>query len=252
MTVRNKHAVVTGGGSGVGEAIALKLAEDFAFVTILGRRDKLLKQVADKHKNINWRVCDVSNSEEVEHCYNNIRTEYGNINIVIANAGISSSKPFHKMSSEDITSLMNVNLIGVFNSFHSALMDMQSDKWGRMISIASTAGLKGYSYVSAYAASKHAVVGLTKSLALELANKGITVNSICPSYIDTPMTNRTIKNITKLTNKSEEEAISELVKSNPQKRLIKPIEVAEVVSWLCDQNSDSINGQNIPISGGEI
>ena len=131
-------------------------------------------------------------------------------------------------------------------------MDMQSDKWGRMISIASTAGLKGYSYVSAYAASKHAVVGLTKSLALELANKGITVNSICPSYIDTPMTNRTIKNITKLTNKSEEEAISELVKSNPQKRLIKPIEVAEVVSWLCDQNSDSINGQNIPISGGEI
>ena len=156
------------------------------------------------------------------------------------------------MSSEDITSLMNVNLIGVFNSFHSALMDMQYDKWGRMISIASTAGLKGYSYVSAYAASKHAVVGLTKSLALELANKGITVNSICPSYIDTPMTNRTIKNITKLTNKSEEEAISELVKSNPQKRLIKPIEVAEVVSWLCDQNSDSINGQNIPISGGEI
>jgi len=252
MTLKNKHVVVTGGGSGVGEAIALKLAENSSLVTILGRRDKPLKQVSAKHKNINWRVCDVSSSEEVESCYNDIRSEYGNINIVIANAGIASSKPFHKMSVQDITSLIDVNLIGVFNSFQHALIDMKSDKWGRMISIASTAGLKGYSYVSAYSASKHAVIGLTKSLALELANKGITVNSICPSYVDTPMTDRTIKNITELTNISEEEAISELVKSNPQKRLIKPIEIAEVVSWLCDKNSDSINGQSIPVSGGEI
>jgi NAD(P)-dependent dehydrogenase (short-subunit alcohol dehydrogenase family) len=252
MTLKNKHVVVTGGGSGVGEAIALKLAENSSLVTILGRRNKPLKQVSAKHKNINWRVCDVSSSEEVESCYNDIRSEYGNINIVIANAGIASSKPFHKMSVQDITSLIDVNLIGVFNSFQHALIDMKSDKWGRMISIASTAGLKGYSYVSAYSASKHAVIGLTKSLALELANKGITVNSICPSYVDTPMTDRTIKNITELTNISEEEAISELVKSNPQKRLIKPIEIAEVVSWLCDKNSDSINGQSIPVSGGEI
>ena len=149
MTLKNKHAVVTGGGSGVGEAIALKLAENSCLVTILGRRDKPLKQVSAKHKNINWRVCDVSNSEEVEGCYNDIRSEYGNINIVIANAGIASSKPFHKMSVQDITSLIDVNLIGVFNSFQHALTDMKSDKWGRMISIASTAGLKGYSYVSA-------------------------------------------------------------------------------------------------------
>ena len=252
MTLKNKHVVVTGGGSGVGEAIALKLAENSSLVTILGRRNKPLKQVSAKHKNINWRVCDVSSSEEVESCYNDIRSEYGNINIVIANAGIASSKPFHKMLVQDITSLIDVNLIGVFNSFQHALIDMKSDKWGRMISIASTAGLKGYSYVSAYSASKHAVIGLTKSLALELANKGITVNSICPSYVDTPMTDRTIKNITELTNISEEDAISELVKSNPQKRLIKPIEIAEVVSWLCDKNSDSINGQSIPVSGGEI
>lgn len=252
MTLKNKHVVVTGGGSGVGEAIALKLAENSSLVTILGRRNKPLKQVSAKHKNINWRVCDVSSSEEVESCYNDIRSEYGNINIVIANAGIASSKPFHKMSVQDITSLIDVNLIGVFNSFQHALTDMKSDKWGRMISIASTAGLKGYSYVSAYSASKHAVIGLTKSLALELANKGITVNSICPSYVDTPMTDRTIKNITELTNISEADAINELVKSNPQKRLIKPIEIAEVVSWLCDKNSDSINGQSIPVSGGEI
>ena len=198
MTLKNKHAVVTGGGSGVGEAIALKLAENSSLVTILGRRDKPLKKVSAKHKNINWRVCNVSSSEEVESCYNDIRSEYGNINIVIANAGIASSKPFHKMSVQDITSLIDVNLIGVFNSFQHALTDMKSDKWGRMISIASTAGLKGYSYVSAYSASKHAVIGLTKSLALELANKGITVNSICPSYVDTPMTDRTIKNITEI------------------------------------------------------
>ena len=156
------------------------------------------------------------------------------------------------MSVSDITSLMEVNLIGVFNAFQCAFKDMKADNWGRMIAIASTAGLKGYSYVSAYSASKHAVVGLIKSLALELAGKGITVNSVCPSYIDTPMTDRTIKNITELTNISKEEAIKELVKLNPQKRLIKPMEVAKVVSWICNENSSSINGQNIPIAGGEI
>jgi len=252
MSQYRKHAIVTGGGSGVGEAIALKLADESNLVTIIGRRENPLKNVSNKHKNINWKVCDVSKSQEVESCYNDIRSEYGNINIVIANAGISDSKPFHKMSVSDLTSLMDVNLIGVFNTFQHALKDMKADNWGRMISIASTAGLKGYSYVSAYTASKHAVVGLTKSLAIELADKGITVNSVCPSYIDTPMTDRTIKNITELTNISKEEAIGELVKLNPQKRLIKPIEVAKVVSWLCNENSSSINGQNIPISGGEI
>ena len=252
MSQYRRHAIVTGGGSGVGEAIALKLADESNLVTIIGRRENPLKNVSNKHKNINWKVCDVSKSQEVESCYNDIRSEYGNINIVIANAGISDSKPFHKMSVSDLTSLMDVNLIGVFNTFQHALKDMKADNWGRMISIASTAGLKGYSYVSAYTASKHAVVGLTKSLAIELADKGITVNSVCPSYIDTPMTDRTIKNITELTNISKEEAIGELVKLNPQKRLIKPIEVAKVVSWLCNENSSSINGQNIPISGGEI
>ena len=220
MNLPRKHAVVTGGGSGVGEAIALKLADESNLVTILGRRKEPLKIVANKHKNINWKVCDISKSEEVESCYNDIRTAYGNINIVIANAGIADSKPFHKMSVSDITSLMEVNLIGVFNAFQSGFKDMKADNWGRMIAIASTAGLKGYSYVSAYSASKHAVVGLIKSLAIELAGKGITVNSVCPSYIDTPMTDRTVKNITELTNISKEEAIKELVKLNPQKRLI--------------------------------
>ena len=252
MNLPRKHAVVTGGGTGVGEAIALKLADESNLVTILGRRKEPLKIVANKHKNINWKVCDISKSEEVESCYNDIRTAYGNINIVIANAGIANSKPFHKMSVSDITSLMEVNLIGVFNAFQCAFKDMKADNWGRMIAIASTAGLKGYSYVSAYTASKHAVVGLIKSLAIELAGRGITVNSVCPSYIDTPMTDRTIKNITELTNISKEEAIKELVKLNPQKRLIKPMEVAKVVSWICNENSSSINGQNIPIAGGEI
>jgi len=252
MNLPRKHAVVTGGGTGVGEAIALKLADESNLVTILGRRKEPLKIVANKHKNINWKVCDISKSKEVESCYNDIRSAYGNINIVIANAGIADSKPFHKMLVSDITSLMEVNLIGVFNAFQCAFKDMKADNWGRMIAIASTAGLKGYSYVSAYSASKHAVVGLIKSLALELAGKGITVNSVCPSYIDTPMTDRTIKNITELTNISKEEAIKELVKLNPQKRLIKPMEVAKVVSWICNENSSSINGQNIPIAGGEI
>jgi NAD(P)-dependent dehydrogenase (short-subunit alcohol dehydrogenase family) len=252
MTLNNKHAVVTGGGSGVGAAIALKLAENEVKVTILGRRDKPLKAIANKHENIDWRVCDVTNANDLEECYNNIRKKFGKINIIIANAGEAFSKPFHKMSSKDISSIMDVNVIGVFNTFKYALEDMESEGWGRMIAISSTAGLKGYSYVSAYCASKHAVIGLTRSLAMELAKKGITVNSVCPSYIDTPMTERTIANITKLTNLSSVDAIQELVSSNPQKRLILPSEVAETILWLCKDTSNSINGQSISIAGGEI
>ena len=252
MAFNNKHAIVTGGGSGVGAAIALKLAEDNAKVTILGRRDKPLIETASKHKNIDWKVCDVTNADDLEQSYNVIRKKVGKINIVIANAGKAFSKPFNKMSSKDISSIMDVNLIGVFNSFKYASKDMESEGWGRMIAISSTAGLKGYSYVSAYCASKHAVIGLTKSLSIELAKKGITVNSICPSYVDTPRTERTIENITKLTNLSAEEAIEELVSSNPQGKLIQPSEIADTVSWLCNDSSNSINGQSISISGGEI
>ena len=252
MLLNDKHAVVTGGGSGVGAEIALKLANDLAKVTIIGRREKPLKEIANKHKNIKWKVCDVTKAKDVENCYHDIREKYGYITIVVANAGIAVSKPFQKMSTKDITAVMDVNLLGVFNSFQYAFKDMKANGWGRMIAISSTAGLKGYSYVSAYCASKHAVVGLTRSLAIELANKSITVNSICPSYIDTPMTERTIKNITKLTNLNNEEAIQELISSNPQRRLIKPIEIAETVSWLCNDSSSSINGQNISISGGEV
>lgn len=252
MTLNNKHAVVTGGGSGVGAAIALKLAENEVKVTILGRRDKPLKAIANNHENIDWRVCDVTNANDLEQCYNNIRKKFGKINIIIANAGEAFSKPFYKMSSKDISSIMDVNVIGVFNTFKYALEDMESEGWGRMIAISSTAGLKGYSYVSAYCASKHAVIGLTRSLAMELAKKGITVNSVCPSYIDTPMTERTIANITKLTNLSSVDAIQELVSSNPQKRLILPSEVAETILWLCKDTSNSINGQSISIAGGEI
>ena len=129
---------------------------------------------------------------------------------------------------------------------------MKSNNWGRMIAMSSTAGLKGYSYVSAYCASKHAVIGLTRSLSIELANKNITVNSICPSYVDTPMTERTIKNITDLTNLNEVEAIKKLTETNPQKKLVKPSEISESILWLCNDNSSSINGQNISLSGGEI
>ena len=247
-----KHAIVTGGGSGVGAEIALKLAKDSVKVTIIGRREKPLKYISNKHKNITWKVCDVTKAKDIDNCYNDIRKKFGNIAIVVANAGVAFSKPFHKITTNDFTTLMNINVLGVFNSFKSAFKDMKNNNWGRMIAISSTAGLKGYSYISAYCASKHAVNGLTKSLATELANYNITVNSICPSYIDTPMTERTVKNITKLTGLSNDEAIQKIISSNPQKRLIKPTEIAETVSWLCNDTSSSINGQNISLSGGEI
>ena len=247
-----KHVVVTGGGSGVGKSIALKLAKEMYQVSIIGRNEKNLINVAKQNPNISWKKCDLTRPENIKECYNEIRNLNGKISIVVANAGIAFSKPFQKIKSEEFKNIIDINLIGVFNSFKYAYDDMASNKWGRMIAISSTAGLKGYSYVSAYSASKHAVIGLTRSLALELVKKNITVNSICPSYVDSPMTDRTVNNIVNITNLSKEDAISEITSSNPQKKLIKPIEIANAVVWLCKETSSSINGHNISISGGEI
>lgn len=252
MNDKKKHVVVTGGGSGVGESIALKLASEMYQVSIIGRNETNLIKVAEQSSNIDWKKCDITHPDSVKECYNEIRNLYGNISIVIANAGIAFSKPFQLITAEEFKNIIDINLIGAFNSFKYAYDDMTNDKWGRMIAISSTAGLKGYSYVSAYSASKHAVIGLTRSLALELAKKNITVNSICPSYVDTPMTERTINNIVRITNLNKEEATREITSSNPQKKLIQPLEIANTVLWLCKETSSSINGHNISISGGEI
>lgn len=242
-----KHAVVTGGGSGIGAETAKELVEAGAKVTILGRsRDSLQAQ------GLPYKVCDVTDFVAVSEVYEKARSKQGPISIVVANAGAARSEPIERTNAKLLNSMFAVNVVGVFNVWKAALSDMRSEGWGRMIAIASTAGLKGYAYVSAYTASKHAVVGLMRSFSLELAKSGITVNAICPGYTSTPLLDRTLQNIKVRTGMPEDRASEMLRKNNPQERFVEPREVANAVRWLCSDSADAVNGHTLSISGGEI
>ena len=247
-----KHALVTGGGSGVGLAIAKALADAGATVTITGRNESALREAANSVAGLSPAVCDVTDPIAVHQVFSKVATETGGIDIVIANAGAAESVPFTDLSPDQWEAMIGVNLTGTFLTFQAGLHSMKSKSWGRMIAIASVAGLKGYGYVSAYCAAKHGVVGLVKSVALETAQAGVTVNAVCPGYTRTPMLERSIDNIIEKTGRSREDASRALLRSNPMGRFIEPEEVAQSVLWLCGPNSGSVTGQAISISGGEI
>ena len=243
-----RKALVTGGGSGVGAAIALALAESAVDVTIVGRRAESLDAVASQHSRIAWAQCDVTDQESIKH----VVQQTDGFDIAIANAGVAESQPFAMLNSADLQKMLEVNLFGVINTWQAVLPAMKHAGRGRLLAIASTAGQKGYAYASGYCASKHAVVGLTRAVALELAQTAITANAICPGFIETPMLERSIANIMKKTGRSREEAEASLKQHNPQDRFIQPEEVAQTVLWLCRPESASVTGQAISISGGEV
>jgi NAD(P)-dependent dehydrogenase (short-subunit alcohol dehydrogenase family) len=247
-----KHAVVTGGGSGIGAAIALALAGAGAKVTIAGRRTEPLERTASEHAGMRWVTGDVTDAQSVAAMFAKVVGGHGPANIVVANAGAAVSKPFLKMEPDDLRSMVDVNLAGVFHVWQTALQPMLDSGWGRLIAIASTAGLKGYPYVSAYCAAKHGVIGLTRALALELAKTNVTVNAVCPGYTESPMLEQSIDTIMRKTGRSRAEAEAALKASNPQGRFVQPAEVAQTVLWLCSAGAASVTGQAIALSGGEI
>lgn len=247
MSTLSAHVVVTGGGTGVGADIAQAFAKAGMAVTIMGRSEGPLKA-----QNLSYQLCDVTDPDAVKTAFSKARTEHGAITIVVANAGAATSIPFAKMKMSDLTDMTQVNLAGVFNVWQAALPDMKTAGTGRMIAIASTAGLKGYPYVAGYCAAKHGVVGLTRALALELAATGITVNAICPGFIETPMLERSIENIVGKTGMSPEDAVKSLTKGNPQRRFIQTDEVTGAALWLCSDAARSVNGHTLSLSGGEI
>jgi 3-hydroxybutyrate dehydrogenase len=242
-----QHVVISGGGTGVGAQTAQEFAAAGYKVTILGRTEATLKA-----QGLPYQVCDVTDADAVRACFDAARTVQGPVTVVIANAGAATSIPFAKMTASDLSAMTDVNLTGVFNVWQAALSDMKAAKFGRMIAIASTAGLKGYPYVAGYCAAKHGVVGLTRALSLELASSGITVNAICPGFIETPLLERSIANIVEKTGMSAQDAAKSLHKGNPQRRFIQTVEVAGSALWLCSDAARSVNGHTLTLSGGEI
>jgi NAD(P)-dependent dehydrogenase (short-subunit alcohol dehydrogenase family) len=245
-----RHALVSGGGSGIGRAVAISLAEAGVAVTICGRNAAPLDAVAVGNPNIHAHVADVTDEASVAALYEKAEGARGPFDIVVANAGIASSAPAYRTTLDDWDRILNVNLTGAFLTVRPALKGMAERGRGRIVFIASVAGLRGSAYVAPYVASKHGVVGLMKSLSVELLKTGVTVNAICPGYVQTEMLEESIRRVMEKTGRGEEEARRGFAETNPNHRLIQPEEVAAAAMWLVSDAAVSVTGQAIAISGG--
>ena len=253
--LKSTHVLITGAGKGIGRAIALEMGQHVSKMSLIGRNLKNLLEVKTLIGNkceIQTFECDVTNPKVVEETFLRASTALGPIGVLINNAGQARSASFQKTTLEDWQTMLDVNLSGTFLCTQAVIEGMLNLPFARVINIASTAAQKGYPYVSAYAAAKHGVLGLTRSLALEFAKSSVTFNAVCPGFTDTDIVAESLKTISAKTHLSHEEALKELIKNNPQRRLITPQEVAQQVLWLCHDHSQSINGQALSISGGEV
>jgi NAD(P)-dependent dehydrogenase (short-subunit alcohol dehydrogenase family) len=251
MRLAGHHAVITGGGTGIGAAIARALAAEGAALTLVGRRREKLEAVAAELGAL-VTPADVTDRESVDRCFALARDTHGPISILINNAGGAESAPFARVSASAWRATMAVNLDALLHCCQAALPDLLAGEAGRIVTIASTAGLKGYPYSAPYVAAKHGAIGLTRALAVELAATSITVNAVCPGFADTDLAVESVERIVRKTGRSETEARAELARFNPQGRLIAPEEVASAVAWLCLPESGSITGQAIAVAGGEV
>lgn len=248
-----RHAVITGAAQGIGAAIARALAAQGASLTLMGRRIGALEALAAELPGGAAVVAvDVSDEAVVLTAFAAARAAHGPVGILVNNAGQAESALFGKTSLALWQRMLAVNLTGTFLCTQQAMPDMLAAHAGRIVNIASTAGQRGYAYVSAYVAAKHGVVGLTRALALELAKKGVTVNAVCPGYTETEVLRASIAKVVATTGRSEAEARAEFAKSNPQGRIVQPDEVADAVLWLCSDGAASVTGQCISVSGGEV
>jgi 3-hydroxybutyrate dehydrogenase len=251
--LNGKSALITGGGRGIGRAIALEFARNGARVAVAARTAEQVEQVAAEiGGDAVALVCDVSDPESVARMFSRMREDFGNPDILVNNAGIAESATLVNTTDELWHRHLAINLSGTFYCTRAALPAMLKRGWGRVINVASIAGKSGAPYIAAYSASKHGVLGLTRSAALELATTGVTVNAICPGYVDTDMVTRGVDQITAKTGRTAEEALDSLKKMSPQNRLVTPEEVAAIALLLASDAGRGINGQGINVDGGSV
>jgi len=254
-TLSGRHALVTGASRGIGANIAAALAAEGVRVSLVGRDAARLEKVCAEIGGADRAVpiaADVTQASSVRQAFATARQRLGPVHILVNNAGQAASATFADTDEALWNRLIGLNLTGTYLCTRQAVTDMLQAGFGRIVNIASIAGLRGAPYISAYVASKHGVIGLTRALALEYATRNITVNAVCPGYTDTDMVKQAIDNIKAKTGRSESEALAAITASNPQRRLIAPAEVSNAVLWLCRPGTESVTGQSIVIAGGEV
>lgn len=252
---RTRHALVTGASRGIGFSVAQKLLAQGLNVTLMGRGQAGLEAACAKlgqADRVGWVSADIGDAAAVRQAFEQARARFGVVDVLVNNAGQAVSERFDRLDEAGWHNMIAVNLTGTFHCIQAALPDMYAQKWGRIVNVASTAGLVGYAYVSAYCAAKHGVIGLTRSLALEAARKGVTVNAVCPGYTETDLVQEALDNIMSKTGMTRDEAKAKLAEGNPQGRLVQPEEVADAIAWLCQEGASAVNGQAIPVDGGEV
>ena len=250
-SLNGRHALVTGGGRGIGRAIAASLSGAGASVTVLGRQEGPLKDAVAAGDAQSYVVADVTDEAAVTAAVKQA-AERAPIDILIANAGSAVSIPFMKGSAQQFRDMFDLNVMGVVHATRAVLGDMMKRGFGRIVVNSSVAGLKGYAYVTAYCAAKHAAVGFVRALAQETVNSGVTVNAVCPGYTDTDLVGAAITHVTAKTGRTQEQAVTDMLKDKPIDRLITPQEVAAAVLFLCSNEASAITGTTLTVAGGEI
>lgn len=248
----DKHAFVTGGGSGIGLAIGKALAAGGWRVTLAGRNGARLREAAGTVPGSRIQPFDVTDSAATKSAIEIAVGACGPVALLANNAGSVISAPFEKTSADVWRAMLDVHLMGAVHCIQAALPEMKANGWGRIVNVASTAGLIGYRNFGAYVAAKHALIGLTKTLALEVARSGVTANAVCPGYVDTDIISSAVRKISEKTSRSPEEALATFTAVNPQGRLVRPEEVAAAVMWLASDEAAAVNGITLPIDGGEV